>query len=193
LRLPAVPTDVKKRSLRRVAAVAVGVVALGGVGLGVSRLPGVLAVTAAPLPAAPAIRLPTPVLPASPIPVAASSRPVVASPDPVMDPVRSFAAPQSAVVDAHVFAEDRAVSGYIIEVALFATTQRGARLADDLAAASFRAFHRPLDLGTRGFFRQVLIGPFATRAAADAELGRLHQRGGHDDARVAGGPSPLNQ
>ena len=60
-------------------------------------------------------------------------------------------------------------------------------------AASFRAFHRPLDLGSRGYFRQVLIGPFTTRAEADADLERLHRRGGHEDARVAGAPQTVSQ
>jgi cell division septation protein DedD len=87
-------------------------------------------------------------------------------------------------VNAPLPSESAAAGGYVVEVALFGTSQRGARLVDELIAAGFRAFHRPLDLGSRGSFQQVVIGPFASRVEADTDLARLRQRGSHDDARV---------
>jgi cell division septation protein DedD len=176
-------------------------------GLGMSRLPAVLDATAAPLPApaAPAITSPGAPTPAAVPPdaaaqptgatvtasavartadaPAAATMPAASSPAVVLV---AGARPASAV-NAPVAAEN-AATGYVVEVALFGTSQRGVRLVDDLIAAGFRAFHRPLDLGSRGFFQQVLIGPFGTRADADRDLPRLRQRGGHDDARVAAAP-----
>jgi cell division septation protein DedD len=82
-------------------------------------------------------------------------------------------------------APDADGQGYVLEVALFESVSRGTRLVDELEAAGFRAFEQPLALGSRGSYRQVLVGPFATRDDADRDLVRLRQRGGYNDARVA--------
>ncbi len=191
-RFPARSSAVQKRSLRWVAAVLVGVAALGGMGFGVSRLPGVFDVTAAPLPAAPSIVVPTGSASALPNAVPALSNAAGSPPNaPAILPSaaaefpNASAASPDAAASARAAAEGSASGGYVVEVALFTTSQRGARLVDELAAASFRAYQRPLDLGSRGFYRQVLIGPFATRAEADSDLERLHRRGGYADARVS--------
>jgi len=77
-----------------------------------------------------------------------------------------------------------ASSQYAIETALFESAQRAHRLAAALTAAGYRAYTTELNLVSGRAWQQVLIGPYATREAAEIDRSRLNQRGGHDDARV---------
>jgi cell division septation protein DedD len=77
-----------------------------------------------------------------------------------------------------------ATETFVIDVALFSSSARAARLAADLTAASYRAYVRDLQLGDRGRLYQVKVGPFASRAAADADIARIHATPGYADARV---------
>ncbi len=74
---------------------------------------------------------------------------------------------------------------YVVEVALFTTSERAGRLIDVLTREQFTVFKRALRLGSGRIFQQVLIGPFTSRADAEANLQRLQQTNGFDDARVA--------
>jgi general secretion pathway protein A len=74
---------------------------------------------------------------------------------------------------------------YVVEVALFATSERADRLVEVLNQQQFAVFQRPLTLGSGRVLRQVLLGPYATREDAEAELQRLQQTSGYGDARVA--------
>jgi type II secretory pathway predicted ATPase ExeA/cell division septation protein DedD len=78
-----------------------------------------------------------------------------------------------------------AAPSYVVEVALFATTARADRLGEVLAGEGFMVYQRPLTLSTGRVLQQVLLGPYATRADAVANLQRLQQSSGYEDARVA--------
>ena len=90
-------------------------------------------------------------------------------------------------VDAGAGAGADAAAGqsYVVEVALFTTSERAGRLIEVLTREQFTAFKRALRLGSGRIFQQVLIGPFTNRADAEANLQRLQQTNGFDDARVA--------
>jgi type II secretory pathway predicted ATPase ExeA/cell division septation protein DedD len=79
---------------------------------------------------------------------------------------------------------------FAIDVALFNSTTRAARLVADLTAAGHRAYARDIDLGDRGHLFEVMVGPFAARADADGELARIRVRPGYDDARVVASAPP---
>lgn len=200
LSLPTVPSGLPRRALRATAAGLILVGALSGMVVAMSRLSGALDASAMPLPAVPSITSPAP---APSVPgLVATSHAATGAGDGAATLVdasaptgtTAAAPPASASVAAGVMApapqaaapaQDPADGSYVLEVALFGSVQRSARLVEELTTQGFRAFHQPLDLGARGSFQQVLIGRFETRAEADRDLERLRQRGGHDDARVA--------
>jgi type II secretory pathway predicted ATPase ExeA/cell division septation protein DedD len=188
--MPTLPAMLPRRRLGTAAAAVLGV-AVSGLSMGVPGYRTALAVL--PVPAAPPSIVAPVVAPAAPSapPIAAGGLEVGAIAAPAVSRV---AAPVAAPVPvpAEILATsvkgptaDTDGQGYVLEVALFESTSRGSRLVDELAAAGFRAFDQPLVLGSRGSFRQVLVGPFATRDDADRDLARLRQRGGYSDARVA--------
>jgi type II secretory pathway predicted ATPase ExeA len=74
---------------------------------------------------------------------------------------------------------------YVVEVALFTTSERADRLIEVLTREQFTVFQQAVRLGSGRIFQQVLIGPFTNRADADANLQRLQQTNGFADARVA--------
>ena len=82
-------------------------------------------------------------------------------------------------------ADAAAGQSYVVEVALFTTSERAGRLIEVLTREQFTVFKRALRLGSGRIFQQVLIGPFTNRADAEANLQRLQQTNGFDDARVA--------
>jgi hypothetical protein len=200
LSLPTVPSGLTRRMLRATAAGLILVGALSGMVLAMSRLPGALDASDAPVAAAPPITSPAPApsvpeavatLPAATIAEDFAAAPInrsaatgtTATAPAALAPVAASVtapAPQAAAP-----AAGEAAGSYVLEVALFGSRQRSARLVEELTTQGFRAFHQPLDLGPRGSFQQVLIGRFGTRAEADRDLERLREHGGHDDARVA--------
>jgi hypothetical protein len=123
---------------------------------------------------------------------------VVAAPEPPASPLESFALnfvprrqPERAAVtpDAGSMAPlppgaAATAESFVIDVALFSSSARAVRVVADLAAANYRAYVRDLQLGDRGRLYQVKVGPFASRAAADAEMARIHATPGYADARV---------
>lgn len=81
-------------------------------------------------------------------------------------------------------AEFPAARSYIIEVALFNSQERAGRLVEDLTAAGYQAYEAAVNLGDAGIRRQVLLGPYATRAEAASDLERVRQMPAYQDARV---------
>lgn len=80
-----------------------------------------------------------------------------------------------------------AAGDYVIAVGLFADRSRADRLVEQLMLAGLRATQRPSQLGSQRV-QQVVLGPFANRSDAVADLTRLRLLGGHDDANVVGAP-----
>jgi general secretion pathway protein A len=76
-----------------------------------------------------------------------------------------------------------ATEAYVVEVALFSSGERAARLIGELAARGHSAYAADVTLGTRRFVR-VVVGAFATRAEADDALAAIRELPGYDDARV---------
>jgi type II secretory pathway predicted ATPase ExeA len=123
---------------------------------------------------------------------------VVAAPEPPASPLESFALnfvprrqPERATVTPDAGstaplapAAAATAESFVIDVALFSSSARAVRLVADLTAAHYRAYVRDLQLGDRGHLYQVKVGPFASRAAADAEMARIHATPGYADARV---------
>jgi cell division septation protein DedD len=176
------------------AAAAVVGVAVSGLSMGVPGYRGAFGASVLPVPPAPAAivaPVAAPIVPATPraavqgaevaptaVPAAAPATvPVAVSPAVPAREVGTTASKFPAAAD-----DDK--QSYVLEVALFTSVGRGTRLVEELVAAGFQAFEQPLVDGTRGTFRQVLVGPFATRDDADRDLKRLRQRGGYSDARV---------
>ncbi len=190
--LPLVPAELTRRRLGTAAAALIGVT-VSGLSIGVPGLRGTFDASVLPVPAAPVAVVAPAVAPEVPAlrPFAVDGREIAKATAPGAAPVTMPMPPAAAVSEVAATtwkapaSADTGVQGFVLEVALFGSASRGARLVDDLVAAGFRAFEQPLALGPRGSFRQVLVGPFPTRDDADRDLERLRQRGGYSDARVA--------
>jgi general secretion pathway protein A len=78
---------------------------------------------------------------------------------------------------------DGVTGDYLVAVGIFGSRERADRLVESLTEAGLRASHRPIQLRTQRV-RQVVLGPYVTRADAVADLRRLRQLGGFDDANV---------
>lgn len=161
---------------KRLAIAVVAIAALNAVVVGISMVPGMMAgVTSAELPALPAPPAPA-VLTIAP-PVAPASAPPVTHATP--------APPVAAPIEA---ATPPAPGDYLVVVGLFADRARADRLVAELAQAGLEARQRPFQLRSHSV-QQVVLGPFANRSDADAQMQRLRQLGGPDDARVVGATS----
>ena len=77
---------------------------------------------------------------------------------------------------------------YLVSVGLFASRDRADRLVQVLSQAGLTAAQRPFQL-RRQAVQQVVLGPFADRSDAVAELGRLRRLGGYNDANVVDSPA----
>lgn len=142
------------------AAIALAVfVAVNVTVVGASLLPGMLSSRPAlpALPEAPALVVPAVALPEPPLP----------------DAPASVAAARSVADDAD----------YLIGVGLFASRDRADQLVDALTQAGLPAMQRGFQLRRR-HVQQIVLGPYFSRADALADLRRLHELGGYDDANV---------
>ena len=72
---------------------------------------------------------------------------------------------------------------FFVAVGLFSTPQRSDELVNSLTKAGLPAMQRPHRLGQREL-QQVVLGPFVNHADATADLQRLKDLGGYNDARV---------
>jgi type II secretory pathway predicted ATPase ExeA/cell division septation protein DedD len=100
------------------------------------------------------------------------ARPIVAASAPVALPLAAIANPPAV-----------APQSFYVAVGVFTAAERAAALHQELARDGFRVSVQPYQLGRRAA-QQVLLGPYADRGRALAELRRLQRRGGYDDAHV---------
>ena len=128
------------------------------------------------------IAVPSP--PAAPVPIALQSTPQAALGAVPLIGDRP-AAPEGAVA-----AVANGTSLYAIDVALFSSVPRAEQLVLALTAAGYRAYQHDVDLGARGHMREVLVGIYASRDAAEADAGKIRAMPGYQDAQVVAGPAP---
>jgi cell division septation protein DedD len=72
---------------------------------------------------------------------------------------------------------------YLVSVGLFASRQRADQLIDALTQAGLPAMQRALQLRGQEV-QQIALGPYFSRTDAVADLRRLLDLGGYDDAQV---------
>jgi len=140
------------------AAMALGVfVAVNAVLVGASLLPGMVTpITPPALPKAPAPAVP------------------------------GIAQPEAPPIDAPVSAAASSVADsgdYLVGVGLFASRDRADELVGVLTQAGLPAMQRGFQL-RRQHVQQIVLGPYFSRADAAADLRRLKELGGYDDATV---------
>ena len=76
------------------------------------------------------------------------------------------------------------VSGdYFVAVGFIARPEHADQLVQELTQAGLPAVQRPFQLRSQRV-QQVVLGPFVNRSDAVADLQRLRQLGGYDDANV---------
>jgi hypothetical protein len=73
---------------------------------------------------------------------------------------------------------------FLIEVAVFKTSARALFVVKQLSTSGYRVFAQAVDFGPGGVRHQVLVGPYATHAAAESDLMRLKQIPGYEDASL---------
>ena len=76
-----------------------------------------------------------------------------------------------------------ATANYLVAVGVFADDRRANQLAGELTKEGLRVLQRTVLLGGE-HVQQIVLGPFFTRPEAVAELVRLQQLPGYDDANV---------
>ena len=118
----------------------------------------------------------------APLPHAPSTVPVEPAMDAgvTVDPVAGDTGPASSAATPDPAPQHE----YIVRVAVFRTSERADRLVESLNAAGFAAFRRQLTLRSGETRQQVLLGPYAGQTDAVADLERLQQTSGYEDAHV---------
>ncbi len=94
-----------------------------------------------------------------------------AAPAPPVQPVAGSVDPEGGAV-------------YVIQVASFQSHARAGRLLEELTALGYRAVAMEVDLGSRGIWRQVMVGRYATSEDAEPDLVTIRQIPSYEDARV---------
>jgi cell division septation protein DedD len=156
------------RKWRKGALMGVGVfVAITAVASGASLLSATRTAVVMPaVPAAPTAPLPGLVLPNAPTPDGSV-------PDPALPAVEEM--------------------NYFVAVGLFASRDRSDELVAALAGMGLPAMQRAVDFHRRPV-QQIVLGPYYSRSDALADLRRLQQLGGYDDASVIhDSPTPAAQ
>jgi type II secretory pathway predicted ATPase ExeA/cell division septation protein DedD len=158
--------------MRRAAVAAAGLAGVTAMAWGVSLF---AELTIAP-PALPGLPAPPSVVVASLLPPASTTIEVV--------PIEIEASQPAAAAPEPVAAPRAVVAGdYLVSVGLFANRERADQLVAQLTQAGLPVVQRPFQL-RRQQVQRVVLGPFATRADAEANLQSLRRMGGHDDANV---------
>ena len=139
-----------------------------GINLRPAREPAT--VTTAPAPAESARS--SAAAPAPPAPVVATSMPGktdVQAPPPAKAaaPVAKAAAPVAKAT------APAAAGGYLVQAAAFRGSEDAKRLQAKLVRKGYAAFTEEAQLGAKGVWHRVYVGPFATTGAADAAVTRL--------------------
>lgn len=105
------------------------------------------------------------VVPVAPAPVAAKPKVVVPKPKPkpvASVPAKVVATPPAAVGD-----------DYVIQVVSVQKIAGAKNLQERLSKSGYAAFVEKADLGSKGIWYRVYVGPFATRSAADGAASTL--------------------
>jgi cell division septation protein DedD len=132
-------------------------------------------VVATSMPAKTDVPAPPPAKAAAPVakaaaPVAKAAAPVAKAAAPVAKaaaPVAKAAAPVAKA------AAPAAAGGYLVQAAAFRGNEDAKRLQAKLARKGYAAFTEEVQLGAKGVWYRVYVGPFATAGAADAVVSRL--------------------
>jgi len=146
-----------------------------GINLRPAREPAT--VTTAPAPAESARS--SAAAPAPPAPVVATSMPGktdVQAPPPAKAaaPVAKAAAPVAkAAAPVAKATAPAAAGGYLVQAAAFRGSEDAKRLQAKLVRKGYAAFTEEAQLGAKGVWHRVYVGPFATTGAADAAVTRL--------------------
>jgi cell division septation protein DedD len=119
-------------------------------------------------------------LPPVPAPPSPDLRPIALPSVPEPAPER---APAPAAAPARDGSATQAAGDYLIAVGTFRSVEGANRMVDELGQVGHQVFRRAARAG-ESVLQQVLVGPFASRDAADHALGRIRELGGYDDARV---------
>ena len=72
-------------------------------------------------------------------------------------------------------------TGYVVQTGSFKKVEEAERLKNQLTAKGYKAFVRKADLGEKGVWYRVLLGPMSTKSEADAVVGDLKKK-----ARLSG-------
>jgi cell division septation protein DedD len=143
-----------------------------GINLRPARVPAPLATAPAPAESAKPSA-------AAAVPVVTTSMPAktdVPAPPPAKAaaPVAKAAAPVAkAAAPVAKAAAPAAAGGYLVQAAAFRGNEDAKRLQAKLARKGYAAFTEEVQLGAKGVWYRVYVGPFATAGAADAVVSRL--------------------
>jgi len=108
-----------------------------------------------------------------------------ATPAPAQAPATSAApatpatktVPATKPMTASVAAPAKAVSGgYVLQVASFRDVESAETLRQKLASKGYPQFTEPADLGSKGTWYRVYVGPVATKEAAEAHSRKLQEQ-----------------
>ena len=105
-------------------------------------------------------------------PSAAAAVPVVATSMPAKTDVPA-PPPAKAAAPVAKAAAPAAAGGYLVQAAAFRGNEDAKRLQAKLARKGYAAFTEEVQLGAKGVWYRVYVGPFATAGAADSVVSRL--------------------
>ena len=107
-------------------------------------------------------------------PVAGSPTPVKTATTPAPVPAATPApAPATKAVSAVTPPPAVAAGGYLVQAAAFRRSEDARALQAKLGQKGYSAFTEAANLGEKGIWYRVYVGPFATTSAADAAVARL--------------------
>ena len=159
---------------RRIAIAAISFVALNVLALGVFYVPGLFLESSGE--SSESVEAPTETA-ATPPAAARSEVPAVAV------PTVATRSEEAAVPVPVATSEPVAEGEYLVAVGLYASRSYADRIVEELTGAGLSAMQRPFQF--RGqMLEQVVLGPFDNRSDAVAELERLRELDGYDDAHV---------
>lgn len=96
--------------------------------------------------------------------------PTTTSPPPV---VSTESAPQAPAVPSAPQAKVEALGGYMVQVASFPQLPDANKVRDQLVKKGYEVVIQQADLGSRGVWSRVMVGPYPSKEAAAAAVARL--------------------
>jgi cell division septation protein DedD len=136
-----------------------------GINLRPARVPAPLATAPAPAESAKPSA-------AAAVPVVTTSMPAKTD-VPAPPPAKAAAPVAKAAAPVAKAAAPAAAGGYLVQAAAFRGNEDAKRLQAKLARKGYAAFTEEVQLGAKGVWYRVYVGPFATAGAADAVVSRL--------------------